>query len=111
MNLDSNHVYGNRFIKVGWRGFNPALITNFSRSDDGDLYIWFGIGQESDMWLRNEDADLVWKYLTANSDELTVPKYIFCSYEDCDQTVPNKGDYCEFHVNMLSAEKQEELAF
>jgi hypothetical protein len=70
MNLDSNHSYGNRFIKVGDKGFNPAYVTNYYRNDEESFVkVWFP-GDDT-LVFYNADADLVWEYLTANSTELT----------------------------------------
>jgi hypothetical protein len=74
MNLDSNHSYGNRFVKIGDKAFNPAYVTNFTRSDEYMSVTIYFPGDDS-MVFYGKDADLVWDYLTANSTEL-VSAYI-----------------------------------
>ena len=84
MNLDSNHVYGNRFVKVGDKGFNPALVTNFIRSANNEQVVIYFV--DSAVKFHNTEAELVWRYLTDNSDDIVEPKqpteiYIPSRYE------------------------------
>jgi hypothetical protein len=72
MNLDSNHAYGNRFVKVGTKGINPALVTSFERYTEYDqlnVAVYFG-SEGNSVLFKNGEAEFVWEYLTANSDDL-----------------------------------------
>jgi hypothetical protein len=110
MNLDSNHSYGTRFVKVGDKGFNPALVTFYERYTEYNnlnVAVYFG-SENGSILFKNADADLVWEYLTANSTELAAPpRHIFCIYEDCDQTVPQHDMYCDGHLAELKQRERE----
>jgi hypothetical protein len=110
MNLDSNHSYGNRFVKFGDKGFNPALVSSFERYTDfghDTIAVYFG-SEQSSVLFKDAEAELVWAYLTANSTELAAPpRHIFCIYEDCDQTVPQHDMYCDGHLAELKQRERE----
>jgi hypothetical protein len=76
MNLDSNHAYGNRFVRVGQQGFSPSKVTNFYQNHQGEVVVYFSGMDDDFLRFLGDDADLVWEYLTANSDELTKQVYV-----------------------------------